>query len=354
MARAWCRRRIVQRSRSAVGWSLAGFAALQLGMALAMRLFFPALSDPAYRTKAARLEDRLRSAAIRPLSIVMLGSSRTVFGLRGQLLEVPLARELNRPVVAFNFGFYGAGPVTEMLYVRRLLAQGIRPDLLLLEVFPPLLDGKQPRPWEANYLTANRLKFQEINFLQKYGFDPRLLRTWWQVLSVPWYGQRFNLLSYVASGWLPLTDRLERFAGIDNSGWVAFPYANPPREARRIATEKAHQEFVSFLTDYRLGGPSCRALCDLLDLCRQQGIRAGLVLMPEGTQFRSWYESGASQQIQAFLGQLQGHYGVPVVDARTWVADEGFADSHHLLPQGARVFSQRLEGEVQKILKKKK
>ena len=37
---------------------------------------------------------------------------------------------------------------------------------------------------------------------------------------------------------------------------------------------------------------------------------------------------------------------MPVIDARRWVADDGFADAHHLLPGGAADFTNRFGREV--------
>ena len=42
----------------------------------------------------------------------------------------------------FNFGMVGAGPLVELVVLRRLLAEGVRPDLLLVEVLPPLFNRR--------------------------------------------------------------------------------------------------------------------------------------------------------------------------------------------------------------------
>jgi hypothetical protein len=84
----------------------------------------------------------------------------------------------------------------------------------------------------------------------------------------------------------------------------------------------------------------------LLELCRAERIPVALVLMPEGSDFRSWYSAGASGQVNAFLEGLCQEFGVALIDAREWLPDEGFCDSHHPVPEGAERFSARLGAEA--------
>jgi hypothetical protein len=49
--------------------------------------------------------------------------------------------------------------------------------------------------------------------------------------------------------------------------------------------------------------------------------------------------------LQGFLGALRTEFGVDIVDARLWVADEDYNDSHHLLQSGAARFTERLTAE---------
>jgi hypothetical protein len=41
---------------------------------------------------------------------------------------------------------------------------------------------------------------------------------------------------------------------------------------------------------------------------------------------------------------------VPLIDARGWVADDGFADQVHLVTTGADIFSRRLAREAAPLL----
>jgi hypothetical protein len=324
------------------------FAAGQLGLAVAIDRWLPHFRDPFYAYKAARLRDRVLGTPARPLTVVMLGSSRTGCGLRGGLLEEQLPGQLGRPAVVFNLGIAGAGPVTELLSFQRLRAEGIRPDLLLVEVLPPLLAGQTPAPAEAEWLHADRLWLHELALLGRYNFPTdRLFRDWWQAWPVPCYGHRFAILSRLAPRLLPMQYRQDWSRFCDASGWAGITLdASWTLEQRRRAVERTQREYSSCFLGFRLGGPACQALRELLEACRRDGIATALVVMPEGTEFRSWYPPPVWEQIEQFLGELSREYDAPLINAREWVGDEHFSDSHHLLTSGATVFTRRLGREV--------
>ena len=67
-----------------------------------------------------------------------------------QCVERELEDVLGRPVVVFNFGLWGAGPGTSLLTLHRLLAEGTRPDLVLIEVLPIFSLGNRRRwTWDV-------------------------------------------------------------------------------------------------------------------------------------------------------------------------------------------------------------
>src|SRR3954470_1530959 len=121
-------------ARTALLTALVGFFAIQAGLDVLLGGLWQAY----YSHKLRALRRALHSAD-HPQLVVMLGSSRTDHALNGSAVEPLLARELGRPVVVYNFGVPTAGPVTHLLHLRRLLADGVRPDLLLVEVMPSFL-----------------------------------------------------------------------------------------------------------------------------------------------------------------------------------------------------------------------
>jgi hypothetical protein len=323
---------------------------LQAGLSLAANTAWPGLRDPLYFDKYAKLRRRVASrttAAGRPVTVVMFGSSRTLLGLDGRLLEDELAARLGRPTVAFNFGMPAAGPITNLVNLRRLLEAGERPDLVLIEVMPPLLAAQQPVPQEYRFLLPERLLPAEVAVALTYGFPADDVRgRWWQSALVPWYGLRFPILGRLASGWLPWALRFDSSRNADAAGWFPVLATSVSPEEYRRAVARTREEYRPMLEGLCFGGPPSQALRDSLALCRDHGARAALVLMPEGSDFRGWYPPGARAALAELLDGLSQTFGAPLIDAREWLGDDGFTDGHHLLPSGAVAFTRRLGAEL--------
>ena len=339
-----------ERSRSArttLLCGIAGFLTLQIGLAFGIEGWLPEFRHPSYAAKARRLRQRMREASIRPLTITMVGSSRTTFGFSPAGVEADLSRAAGRPVVVFNFGLLGAGPVTELLVLRRLLSDGIHPDRLLGEVMPAFLTD-QPEMFEANRMpvTVDCLRREELAVWNRYGAQSKgLAGDWWLDWPVPCYSHRFSIMSKLAAGWLPYGVRQDQFRGIDASGWVnLLPRDLTPEEhTERAASER--RTCAPCLEHFHLDALLCQAVRELLELCRQKHIAVTLVLMPESTGFRALYSSQGQQDLQAFLDGLLHSFDVGLVDARDWMTDDQFIDSDHLHAAGARRFTERLGRE---------
>jgi hypothetical protein len=334
------------RARSGLLWGLGGFLTLQLLLILGIEHRAPDLRDLPYAQKIKRLRHRTEDGPTRPLTVVMLGSSRTVFGVKAGRLEKPLEEATGRPVVAFNFGMYGSGPVMNLVTLRRLLADGVRPDLVLIEVLPPLLCDS-PYLHEVQRIAADHLWWSDLQTVERFGrARPGLRRDWWASCPMPCYSHRFAIVSRIAPSFLPWRLRVDWFSGIDDSGSVYPPALLISPQQRTAALESTRTEYAPYLTEFHLGGPVCQALREALALCREKGIAAALLLMPEGPQFRSWYRPADWACIESFLGEVSREYGAPIVNAREWLAEEDFSDSHHLLPAGAAKFTDRLGREA--------
>ncbi len=337
------RQRFARSACRSVCWGLLFFALFQVFLALVLELWWTSGRDPFYGTKVARLKSRLRQAPDARL-VVMLGSSRTGDGLRAAPWEADLVRQLGQSLVIFNFGMPGAGPPGQLLQLQRLLAEGIKPDLVLVEIMPPLLDDRLGG--DPQRLAAERLSYRDLEQLRRYPLHTHSLRqAWRQARAVPWYGQRFNVLSMVLPTILPLRLRQDGYVRCDGCGWVAPAVTHPAPAQRQRLSEVGMQSYRPILQSFQLGPASSQAVRLILEECRKRHVKTALVLMPEGPYFRRAYSERVWQQLNPFMEQLCQEYRTPLVNARCWMDEESFFDSHHLAADGASRFTQRLGHE---------
>ncbi len=226
------RRTQARRACVAVLTGLAVFAVLQLSLGVGIETWLPGLRDPLYATRLARFRKRLRAGPEKPRTVVMLGSSRTQFGFRPVAEEKFWSAALGRPVAAFNFGVSGGSPLTDLLYWRRMRRDGVRPDLLLVEVTPPLLAAQvPPGDFRADHLPTAQLGWRDLSLIEHYTAGGRagLRREWLGAWPLPWYAHRFALVSYVAPILLPQAFKQDASWRLDASGGA--PLVAPPRTA---------------------------------------------------------------------------------------------------------------------------
>lgn len=303
------------------------------------------LRDPLFGDKFARLRKKL-AAAPDPAVVVMFGSSRTGLGFHGKVLERQLSTP-DRPVVAFNYGTPAAGPVTHLVYFNRLLARGVRPSLVLMEVLPSMLADGHGGPVERHWFQSDRLTYSERATVLRYGFDPREVNPrWWRSVLVPSQALRFQLASRVVPSWLPWQVRFDWSRGSDECGWGTSQAQAVGEGQLTRGIAQATAEYGATLAAYTPGGPAAAALADLLAVCRAEGVPAHMVLMPEGATFRALLPAAGDARLVAFLTELQSAAGVGLTDARGWLPDDSFYDGHHMFARGAEAFTRRLGREV--------
>lgn len=319
---------------------------------LVLQVVLDGLVDRMWRPEYSHKLDGLRHAlesADRPKTVVVLGSSRTAHGIKPSVMRPQLERELGQPVVVFNTGLPGNGPVLNLLTLRRFLADGVRPDLVLIEVLPAMLSGTDGMPGDLGHVQVPTisLRHDEISFLQHYAAPRRQIGFLEWALSrlAPSYYLRPRLLTATMPLLLPSKDRYEELPD-DVYGWIPIisPLTTATKRPRALA--QARREYFDRLKRFQLKGKSMEALEAMLELCEREHIKAALVVLPEGPVFRSWYPPGVLPQIQGYLAEVTQRYGATLIDAQRWLDTESaFLDSHHLLPAAAEEFSRRLGKE---------
>ncbi|MDB5313867.1 MAG: hypothetical protein JWO38_8069 [Gemmataceae bacterium] len=336
-----------RRARAAVLTAVVAVGIAHVWLAVVVETSRPEWRDPEYFHRQKRLTAVARwrdmNAPTRPL-IAIIGGSRPQMGLSPEGLELGTG-----PTDPFPFDCVqsGAIPVGERLNLARLLASGVAPEYVLIEVLPPVL--ADPGPMEYR-IPAPRLGYADLARLRPYHSDPgKIPREWARARVKSWYTLRVPLLANwgCADLFPPGPNRSDAlWADMRLFGWSPFYPADWPAARRAVALDVARKTYSWLLADFRVTPVNDRAYRDMLGECRARGARAALFLMPESPTFRGWYPPAVRGQITAYLAGLSREFGVPVFDASGWVDDEAaFMDGHHLLGPGAEAFSKRFGRE---------
>ncbi|MGH8165392.1 MAG: hypothetical protein ACREP1_13770, partial [Rhodanobacteraceae bacterium] len=211
--------------------------------------------------------------------MLALGTSRTAFGFRAQRSAAS-----DGPTWQFNFGLTGIGPVQDLIGLHLILAEGVRPTHLLIEIHPAFLH--QTADWcEARAVDVRKLDWRDLTVLSRYAFAPRSLALRWIASRLsPWHSYRVELLRRLAPAWLEEASRRDArmLVETDDSGWSRFPL-RPADDAERQRVGKWCADlYTGALTRFEVTGVPLLAIDEMLAICRREQIEAALVLMPEG------------------------------------------------------------------------
>jgi hypothetical protein len=309
----------------------------------------PEMCDPNFALRYERLENCLQAAPGRGL-VLILGSSRPANGLSPSALADWQPRHCPAPVV-FNFATLGAGPVRELLTYRQLRARGIHPELLLVEVWPPVWT-QQGYLWEKPNIFKSDMYLSDVPVLAHlYDEGWRCFtKVCEETLTPILYSRRAVLNTFIPS-LVPrstageLTWARAHWATLDPWGWLPMGWHFSPEEfARQV--ELYRQRIERTLQELTVPPEVDWALRQLLAGCRAEGTRVAFVILPEHSMLRSWYTPGAQRVSYDYFHQLEAEFGCPTIDTRDWTSDEGFSDPCHITPEAAVAYSARFGREV--------
>lgn len=300
-------RRTPPYAAATLGWFAASLLALAAAWAVVADRCV-GLRDPEWAVLRDRMRQRLAESPGAGLTVVF-GSSRGQTGLR--------AGRMSRPdSVAFNACVAGGGVLTQRALLERLLADGVRPRCVVLEVMPAFLADPDA---EDDHLEASRLSLAEA--------DAALAA-----------GVRSGSLAW---SWLVGRLRPPAPAGHDRDphGWKRR-LSVPPERREALVTMNLHQ-YRRALAGTTLCPRRSAALMALVRRCRAEGIEVVLYLGPEHSRMRA-----ASRADLAGLLAEGRRLGARVCDARDWLPDDAFHDAHHPAIDGADALSARFAAEV--------
>lgn len=314
-------------------------------------------SDPPYHVRRELLVRRYQAALsterrlappldepANPTRIVAaFGSSRFMGGLNGKSLEEVFQRETGERWFLVNFGSAGGGPIDSLLRLRRLLAEGPRPDYVLIEVLPNQLSSA---PGHSSPISATAVVNEADHaYCRDLGitFAANQNRAKTHTGCALWdFRQEF--LRMVFPRLLHGGDSAIMLRACDAYGTIPIESDASP-ERRRRALLSAHGTFHDGASQFRAGGDGLIALEAVLRICQDQNLPASLVIMPEGPAFRQWYRAGAADELRATIQDLAARGNARVIDRWDDLPEDAFLDSHHLLAGATGEFTTRLAQE---------
>lgn len=344
-----------RRSCSVLAWGALFFIIGHLLLGRQVQRRHPELFDAEFRLRLRDLRTRLAEAPGRPLAL-LLGSSRVAFGFRPTSAQSQRTSGEGEPLL-YNFGMLGSGPVRQLMMLRRLLADGIRPTWLFVEVWPPFFPQRGFYGEEHNIFSLEMYWSDVPLMAQLYHRRREALRKAISATLTPLIHYRKYILDRYAPFLLPADTGEFSFGtlawkGLDGWGWLPSPFPRPDAAGFDSQMVSCRGLTKPILDEFRIHPVTDRALRDLLEECRTRGIKTTLFILPEHSKLRSWYPPAAQTELAAYLHRLQEVYGTRVIDGRTWCPDDEFGDFCHLLPKGAQTLGERFGREVFRSLKR--
>jgi Protein of unknown function (DUF1574) len=300
----------------------------------------PEIRDPDFEFKLRRLHHCLATSdSQRPL-VLLMGSSRVAMGYRPELLD-----QSSGPLY-FNYGLCFGGPILNLISLNRLLAEGIRPRAVYLEVWPPSLTMESADHLDAPALHINRMSWNDVGILARFASHPSDVYTaWFHSRLGGCYSFRFTLMKLFARPLLEPERALEvTWDDIHERGWLG------QRSYRTHPDEQIYQRYLlhsrtslaPYLQAPHFSSPARAALTEFMATCRREGIGVRLLWLPESPKFRDAYNSENLAAFTADLQTMAANGGAQLLDWRASVPEIGFVDGYHLSHAGAELFTRAL------------
>jgi hypothetical protein len=280
------------------------------------------------------------TALRRPPGVVVMGSSRFLGGVRPDVID-PLLREYTREGPrTFNASVTGGDALVHDRLLDRMLREGRRPGLLLVEVSPEHLTSHSPLLGQQ---VLRLMTWPDVpRYLPevvKYSSAMQLLRS--RLLSL--YVHRYQIRKRLFGGQPSVAVRTcPDFTGIPPSSPRLVEL--PPEQIGDTSTPgmPPTEGLVRWLEDYRLSRVTTGALERLLRRCRDASVPVVLVGAPETVGHRHLCTPAVDTTYLGYVRFLAAKYGCRFVDFRDRIADAEFVDVMHMNQRGAALFSQAL------------
>jgi hypothetical protein len=288
--------------------------------------------------------------------VVILGSSRF------QRLSAAEAQWLLRlehpeagPLRVHNAAVPAGDPIAEDYVLERLLRQGARPRLAVVEVSPDTVN-------HYNQYFAMHIH-RQVTWADTPAYFMDICRSGElkklaATRLVPLYAHRRELRrqAVLAVARLfetppPAPEPPDPTPAV--SAPVALPWAEllqvglPPLSAEQAAAREAMaRDTWKRFRDYRPGGTTAAALERLLRRCRRSGVEVVLVGAPNASYYNRNYTPEINTAYLRYINGLTQTYGCRFLDYRDAAPDQLFEDLNHLNDEGGRYFTCKLTHEL--------
>lgn len=316
------------------------FLLIQIAFSVAIELKRPEYFDPEFGVRVATLKARIAESPDRPV-LAVVGSSRLEMNFVPEKLP-PITTFAGEQMLPFNFSHLAAGPAMNLVEIQRLLRNGIRPRWIVLELMPGQLNDPDQKILHATATIG------DLPVVSRYYNPIRLGYAYCKIRTTPCYNHRRSILHEMVPDWIqeiesdPWNIRLGPLGG--DYVWQAKGEQSADMLRRRTLAAKSC--FGARMWNLSISRISERTMNEVLELCRREGIQVVLLLTPEGSEFQSWYSAESRRVLDDYCAGLRQRHGVEITDARNWLADDDFVDSHHCHLRGAEKFTTLLYERV--------
>lgn len=343
-------RRMRLKARSLLWWIPLWYVLGQLCLFLWIDESWQLPRTRAEHEKWEQVHERMAEAPDRPL-VIMFGSSRTDWSFQAGRMSGQPGPD-GRPLLVYNMGLPTAGPMHSSYYLTRLLDEGVRPRLVLLEfVATHLNQSRRGLQSEEHFTLPRWCSLDQLLYFRPYFSSPRrALGEWLEAKIAPWFGYRFFIREQILGRQspIPTLDQVRQPMDAWGCRILCDDPATPEYRAQRWAY--AFNMYSRSLEQFKLGAGPARAMHDFLARCQREKLPVAIVVPPVTREFQDLYPQEAKVELDHFLADLVKRYDARLIDASDWMKMEEFDDGHHLLKAGADKYSTRMFGEIQKLL----
>jgi hypothetical protein len=336
-ARASRRQQLNRHARRAIVIAVVLFVGSQVALRVWIDTNKREYRDPIFEPRYRILEQQRAEKPASAATVIFLGSSTTLNGMRADLAEEKLTTELDRPIVSVNLGTLGGGPFTNLVHLKRLVRRGIRPDLLVMELNPIVYDDIAPN--DVPRLPPECLERQDLDVVKEYSNDKSVDKQFWESFLFPVRGHRLAILSQAARIMVPYVDLLEPVENVDAHGYRPNRKVTDPNKIRD--TKETREAMRPRLQNYHVNEQRIRALRELADLAEANHIPTLFYTFPVRPSLRPMYGPG----LQTLLGEWRAiaeEHHFPMIDGIKWIDEDKFSDNFHLDHDGATQLTEML------------